>query len=59
MDPDANLAEQRRLAHKLLNPCDGDMPDEDDVRRLAELVEALDDWMSNAGFLPGAWSRNR
>lgn len=60
MDPNANLESQRRLVHKLLNPsCDGDTLDEDDVLYLAELVESLDEWLCNGGFLPEDWGGAR
>lgn len=59
MDPDANLEAQRRLAQRLANPCDGDEPDADDVRYLAELVVALDEWIAKGGFLPSRWAQPR
>lgn len=56
MDPNANLAEQLRLANQIV---DGDFDTMDDTtaERLAELVIALDGWLSDAGFLPRAWER--
>lgn len=63
MDPDANLAEQRELAAKIIKDIDTADPstinpvDPDDASRLAELVQALDAWMSRGGFLPAAWQR--
>lgn len=56
MDPDANLKELRELAQRVLYSVDPD-PHPQDVERLAELVEALDGWLSNKGFLPAAWRR--
>lgn len=64
MDPNANLAEQRELAAKLL---DDSLPPKyeelsdvaDDARRLAELVQALDEWLSDRGFRPAAWKNAR
>jgi hypothetical protein len=50
MDPDANLAEQRRI-HQ--NP----EPTEADLSRLAALTEALDAWLSDGGALPEAWTK--
>lgn len=50
MDPNANLAEQRRIVARIL---DGD--DSADWSRLAELVQALDEWLTAGGFLPGEW----
>lgn len=52
MDPDANLREQLQVATRLANgkgrPGDGE--------RLADLVEALDNWISGGGFLPTRWA---
>lgn len=69
MDPNVNLAEQLKLAGRI-NKC-SDSIDEDtwkhrgvagrcrcveDAERLAELVEALDGWMSKGGLKPCRWS---
>jgi len=51
MDPDANLAEIRRLIEK-----DADLSD-DQLERLVVLIRSLDEWMSRGGFLPKAWQR--
>jgi hypothetical protein len=54
MDPDANLAEMRDLSTRIL----GDTTDtinSDEAIRLAELVQALDGWLSGGGFPPKAW----
>ena len=51
MDPNANWAETIRLAHDILNDPDADT----DAARLAELVEALDGWISKGGYLPSAF----
>jgi len=63
MDPDANLKEQLQLA-AALEDVDYDQLDENskeaaisDACRLAELVLALDEWISKGGFLPKLWSR--
>lgn len=62
MDPNANLAEQIELAGKIIRDSDTADPstinpvDPDDANRLAELVQALDGWLTNGGFLPGRWS---
>lgn len=57
MDPNANLKELRELAAELIRLLDAeDHIDENDVNRLCELVEALDQWISRGGFLPAAWS---
>jgi hypothetical protein len=56
MDPNANLAAQRKLAARILACVDREeAPDPEDVRRLAELVEALDDWLKMGGALPDDW----
>jgi hypothetical protein len=51
MDPDENLKEQREIVDRIL---DGN---EENYVKLAELVEALDKWISKGGFLPKAWAR--
>lgn len=51
MDPNANLAELRELASAQLN---GGQTDPD---RMAELVEALDEWITRGGFLPADWTQ--
>lgn len=53
MDPDANLEEQLRIAKRVL---DADGCDAGDIVRLAELVDALDGWISKGGFLPKRWA---
>lgn len=49
MDPDATLTKIRELVSMLV-----DHPGEP-TRELAELAEALDEWLSRGGFLPEAW----
>lgn len=60
MDPDSNLTEQLEIAKDILGAVDhgGDI-DEDDVARLAELIESLDEWIRRGGFLPKRWARKR
>jgi hypothetical protein len=53
MDPNANLKEQREIAKRILSD-DGEDTGYDAVR-LAELVEALDEWIMKGGFLPKEW----
>lgn len=56
MDPDANLEEQLRLVARINGYRDQDeIPEEDDVWRLAELVEALNEWILRGGALPTKW----
>ncbi len=62
MDPDATLREIREIikaSHKEV--CD----DEDkefeyleNMGRLTELVEALDNWITGGGFLPNDWKED-
>jgi hypothetical protein len=57
MDPKANIDEQHHLATSLLDTINAGAisqhPDiEDDVKRLCELVLALDQWRSTGGFDP-------
>jgi len=52
MDPNANLAEQRRLLRKFRQR---NRLTAGEATRLAELVDALDEWLVNGGFLPVAW----
>jgi hypothetical protein len=50
MDPDHTLANIRRLAAREdLSP--------EDAAYLAELVEALDEWISKGGYLPRPWAQ--
>ena len=62
MDPNANLERCRRLANRLI-------AQEENQRRsgdnhdtagyeLAELFQALDEWISRGGFLPRAWKNH-
>lgn len=55
MDPNANLAEQIRLADRLESDDTG--PDAAAALRLAELVLAMNEWIRGGGFLPDAWNR--
>ena len=52
MDPNANLSEQLELAKAIVAT---DHPEPEDAERLAELVLALDDWITRGGFLPDSW----
>lgn len=68
MDPNANLAEQRRLAAAIIEHSADTLPDgslrgsaaraiAEDGARLAELVQALDQWIVRGGWPPDAWAR--
>lgn len=59
MDPTANLAEQLRIAEHVTQ-CDAERADLcrqciAGINRLAELVQALDEWIRHGGFLPEPW----
>lgn len=54
MDPNETLRRIRELSRRILD----DGPLNDHVNEeLAELCEALDEWLSRGGFLPKAWER--
>ena len=53
MDPTANLKELRELYKSVLK----DGSDNDTLNRMAELIEALDQWITNGGFLPNQWTK--
>ncbi len=69
MDPNANLDEQILLAARLqqLGEVQGrrSLTEAEEVelwdssQRLAELVEALDHWLTGGGFLPQRWTDAR
>jgi hypothetical protein len=52
MDPDANLKEQLELARSI---AEQDPQSITEASRLAELVLALNEWITGGGFLPSAW----
>lgn len=57
MDPNANLNEQLELAKTINETLDGEKElNSDDAVRLAELVIALHEWITNGGFKPAAWT---
>lgn len=64
MDPNANLSEQLTLARCILD-ANGSSRQyhlqtgrdlDEDVVQLAELVQALNGWITKGGFLPSAWT---
>ena len=58
MDPNVNLAEQLKLATSLVDTANGDESlYRHNAFRLAELVLALDEWISRAGALPKRWKK--
>lgn len=58
MDPTANLKEQLRITNLLLEEA-GESRDMELAERLAELVYALNEWISGGGFLPQEWAEGR
>lgn len=63
MDPNVNLAEQRSIARCLLDMHDsGNVLDageiEENAIMLADLVIALDEWITKGGFLPTTWRKH-
>jgi hypothetical protein len=58
MDPDANIAEQMRIAQAIQRFEDLDQPIPPSLpMRLAELTIALDEWIRRGGALPQRWQR--
>lgn len=58
MDPDENLRQQRQIRRRILDRETKGLYEEDAVR-LAELSEAMDEWLGKGGFLPAPWSLGR
>jgi hypothetical protein len=61
MDPDLNLREQRELAARIVADYERrfDGPRPEDARRLAQLVQALDEHITRGGALPRHWVPDR
>jgi len=57
MDPDACLDQMLEIANELVDLKEEDKLDDCAVTRLAELVLAMDGWLSKQGFLPRKWER--
>lgn len=58
MDPNANLREMLELAAAILAAgAEEESTDVDNAFRLAELVGALDGWITGGGFLPARWAQ--
>ncbi len=54
VDPNQTLEEIRALVEAIqADDAADDLPEKAD--ELATLVQALDEWLSNRGFLPAAW----
>lgn len=56
MDPNENLMQQRKIAESIIDNDNGGS-NADEIR-LAELVLAMHEWISNGGFLPADWARS-
>jgi hypothetical protein len=56
MDPNATLAEMRRLAAAILADDTNDATKAILADELAEHVQTLDQWIGAGGFLPDSWS---
>lgn len=54
MDPNETLKRLRKLAKRIGSMAE---PYDDDALELAELVDALDQWITNGGFLPRDWKK--
>lgn len=57
MDPDANLKEQREIIARMQQARNEPRVNAADAERLAELAQALDEWIVRGGSLPAAWQR--
>jgi hypothetical protein len=66
MDPNANLMEQLSIARadwtgkdtEELTPSELSVLHAEHIR-LCDLVESLDQWITNVGYLPERWQRSR
>lgn len=57
MDPNTALEEMRKCAANIIRSVDAHgVPSDEDAERLAEHVQALDEWLSKGGFLPREWA---
>lgn len=55
MDPTENLKRQREIAALLVNGVDNIVTVSELASELAELVQALDEWIIKGAFLPEPW----
>lgn len=56
MDPNATLARIREVRNEILNGNHDDAYMSSLADDLAELIQSLDEWLSNGGFRPTAWN---
>jgi hypothetical protein len=54
MDPNIHLSEMRQVISEILA---GEEMESRNALWLALLAQAMDNWLSKGGFLPGAWER--
>ena len=59
MDPNAALASLREALADAREAAEGDSNDAEIEawQEVGERIDALDQWLSNGGFLPSAWAR--
>lgn len=50
MDPNKTLAAIREILYE-----ESEATQEEDLQNLCDLMESLDEWLSNGGFLPADW----
>jgi hypothetical protein len=55
VDPNTTLEEIRDIVCRKDDVLAGNGDAIDDLEALADLVDALDGWLSRGGFLPAAW----
>lgn len=56
MDPNTALDEIRDLYEQIIDDrANANDVADDDVDRLVDLIDALDEWITNGGFLPDDW----
>ena len=56
MDPNATLHYMRQLSEAIQAAVDSGEPiDDGDATGLADMVQAMDGWLSSGGFLPKGW----
>lgn len=59
MDPNQTLVELRAFAARINGDDETACDAAADAETMATLFQALDEWLSNRGFLPFAWGRGR
>jgi hypothetical protein len=55
VDPNQTLADIRAVVSRIHAEEGSEAENAADAGELASLVQALDEWLSNRGFLPAAW----